>query len=71
MSRGGPFVKVRERPFIKGTHGRKPFIGEEAACRGREAAVHHRREKAMGHGMNWTSCGCGGKEELRKNECST
>ena len=48
--------------------GGNPSLGEEVAHQGREAAVCHKREKAMHRGMNWTSCGCGGKEELGKNE---
>ena len=48
--------------------GGNPSSGEEAACRGRKTAICHRREKAMHHDMNWTSRGCGGKEELGKNE---
>ena len=43
--------------------GGNPSLGEEATCRGREAAIHHRREKAMHRGMNLTSHGCGEKKE--------
>ena len=54
--------------------GGDPSSGEEAACQGKEMAIHHGKEKAVHCGMNWTSHGCDGKEELGKNKefsCST